>query len=71
MASNPVKIPPDPKILVAVQPCVGDYIMSTPGITALRRAFPNSVIDILVAIRSKPAVERNPDISNILVSCSD
>ncbi len=55
------------KILVLQPDHIGDVLLSTPMIHALRQKFPESQIDILVGSWAKPIVEHNKDINNIHV----
>ena len=55
-------------ILVVRLDHLGDVLMSTPAIAALRNAFPESRIEVLVAPWGRAAVEGNPDIDEILTA---
>ncbi|MEO8286946.1 MAG: glycosyltransferase family 9 protein [Chloroflexota bacterium] len=58
---------PHLKRVVVVKPCcMGDVLMSTPAIAALRRALPNSQIDIAVGGWSKQAVAHNPRLNALI-----
>ena len=65
-------IPPgDPRMrrIVVIKPCcMGDVLMATPAIAALRRAVPNSHIAMAVAPWSQPAVYNNPRIDELISS---
>jgi lipopolysaccharide heptosyltransferase II len=67
-AAAPRGAPEDPprSILVIRLDHLGDVLMTTPAIAALRRAFPVARIDALVAPWGRAALEGNPDLSAIL-----
>jgi lipopolysaccharide heptosyltransferase II len=59
--------PPAPRsILVVRLDHLGDVLMSTPAIAALRRAFPEARIDALAAPWGRAALLGNPDVARIL-----
>ncbi len=63
--------PADPhlKRVVVIKPCcMGDVLMSTPAIAALRKALPDSYISLAVAPWSRPAVSSNPRLNNLIDS---
>ncbi len=55
------------RILVVRTDNVGDVLCSTPGIRALRRAFPSAYIAALVVQRSQDAITGNPDLNEVFV----
>jgi heptosyltransferase-3 len=55
------------RILVVRNDNVGDVLCSTPGIRALRRAFPSAYIAALVVKYSQDAITGNPDLDEIFV----
>jgi len=55
------------RILVVRTDRLGDVILSTPAVKALRQAFPQSYIAMLVSSYAKDAVEGNPDLDAVLV----
>ena len=55
------------RILVVRTDRIGDVILTTPALTALRKAMPDSKIDLLVAPLTKSLVEKNPCINEILI----
>lgn len=54
-------------ILIVRTDRVGDVVLTTPAIRALRGAYPHSRISILVAPRTRDLVEGNPDLDEVLV----
>ncbi|MFA5059810.1 MAG: lipopolysaccharide heptosyltransferase II [Candidatus Omnitrophota bacterium] len=54
-------------ILVVRTDRVGDVVLTTPSLEALRKAFPSSKISILVAPQTREIVEGNPHIDEIIV----
>ncbi|MDV2495317.1 MAG: glycosyltransferase family 9 protein [bacterium] len=55
------------KILLVRNDNIGDVICSTPAIEAVRRAFPQAYVAILVAGYSLEAIESNPHVDEIYV----
>ncbi len=65
----PRKVPSSlfPSAILVIKPCcLGDVLMSTPVITALRRAFPSARLDFAVGQWSRPMVENNPHLDGLL-----
>ncbi len=56
-----------PKILIRSANWIGDAVMSTPTIRAIRRNFPGSHISILAKPWVAPLYKNNPDIDEILI----
>ena len=56
---------PPRSILVVRLDHLGDVLMSTPTIAALRRALPSARIDVLAAPWGRAALEGNPDVSRV------
>lgn len=54
------------KILVIVMPYLGDVLLATPLLHALKRAYPNVQLDVLVFRNTAAMLEGNPDIDRIL-----
>jgi heptosyltransferase-3 len=54
------------RILVVRNDNIGDILCTTPAIRALRRAFPDAFLAILVPEHCRAAVERNPDLDEVL-----
>ena len=55
-----------PRILVISLRRIGDLLLTTPLIRSLRRAWPDSEIDVLVFDNTGGIVAGNPDISNVI-----
>ena len=63
--------PGDPRLerVVVIKPCcMGDLLMATPTIAALRKALPNSQIALAVGDYSRPAVANNPRVNRLIVA---
>ncbi len=63
--------PTDPRLkrVVVIKPCcMGDVLMSTPAIAALRKALPTSHISLTVGSWSQPAVRNNPRLNSLIDS---
>lgn len=61
--------PDDPRLkrIVLIKPCcMGDVLMATAAITALREALPNTQIDMAVGPWSRPAVANNPRLNSLV-----
>lgn len=58
----------DYKRILVIQPDhIGDVLLATPMVRALRRRFPDSKIDILVGSWAEEIVAHNPDIDDVIV----
>ncbi|MFH1724164.1 MAG: glycosyltransferase family 9 protein [Elusimicrobiota bacterium] len=58
---------PPRRILVIMLRRIGDVILTTPAVRALRRLYPDAVIDFLVEPPAHELLAGDPDISNVLV----
>ena len=54
------------RILLVLPCCIGDVILATAGLRALRRAYPDARIAWAVGSWSKAAVEHHPDLDAVL-----
>ena len=54
------------KIAVLKSGAIGDVLMTTPFLRALRKTFPDSEITYIVGEWSKPVIEENPNIDRII-----
>lgn len=60
--------PPDPKRILVVKPgAIGDVLMTTPLLRALRRQYPKSRVTYLVGGWSAPVLEHNPNVDRLWV----
>jgi len=55
------------KILIIRPDAIGDLILITPAISALRKSFPQAHIAILLQAYAAPVMEFNPDINEIII----
>lgn len=55
------------RILVIMLRRIGDVVLTTPAVRALRRLFPEAAIDFLVEPPSDRLLAGNPDLSSVLV----
>jgi ADP-heptose:LPS heptosyltransferase len=69
------RTPPAPtqvKRIVLVLPCcIGDVVMATATLKALRRAYPHAYLTWAVGSWSKPTIEGHPDINTLLDTGAD
>ncbi len=68
------KIPSDfqpGRILVVQTALIGDVILITPLIHALKKLYPEAAIDVMVNWKYRDVLLNNPDISNILTFAKD
>jgi len=54
------------KILVIAGSGIGDILLATPVMRSLRRAYPESIIDVLVPLGRGGVLEGNPDINEVI-----
>lgn len=66
-AKERIEIRPDAKILIVQLRRIGDVLLTTPVIRALREKFPQAHIDFLVEKPGAEILQGNPYLSNILV----
>ncbi len=55
------------KILVVRTDRIGDLLLSTPAIRALREVFPSSHIAIMVSPYTKELAKQNPDLDEVII----
>ncbi len=61
------RLPPSACRILIVKPCcLGDVLLATPVIAALRERFPDSTIDFAVARHAMPAIEGHPEVAAIV-----
>ncbi len=61
--TNTIKEKPK-KILILQQRQLGDVLLATPVLSALKKAFPDSLIDFFTEKKCLPILENNPHLSN-------
>jgi heptosyltransferase-3 len=59
---RPLRLPPEPKILVVALRRLGDVLLTTPLIRSLRQAWPKATIDALVFANTAGILAGNPDL---------
>jgi len=64
---RPLRLPPEPKILVVALRRLGDVLLATPLIRSLRQAWPDAKIDALVFADTAGIIEGNPDLNGVVV----
>ncbi|MGA8614214.1 MAG: glycosyltransferase family 9 protein [Xanthobacteraceae bacterium] len=62
---KPIKLPPDPRVLVVAMRRLGDVLLTTPLIHSVKRAFPAASIDALVFAGTEGILSGNPDLAGI------
>ncbi len=60
-------MPRDPRILIVRTDRIGDVVLTTPAIHALRRSYPKAFLSILVSPLTRDLVHRNPDLDEVLL----
>src|SRR5579862_1455683 len=63
---NPIRLPPEPRILVVALRRLGDVLLTTPLIRSVKRAFPDSSIDALVFAGTEGILSGNPDLATVI-----
>lgn len=62
-----VKNPAEVRSIVVIKSCcLGDLLLATPSLAALRKAFPRAHISLAVSTWARPAIENNPHIDSIV-----
>ena len=60
-------LPPEAAQIVVLKPCcLGDVVLATPTLAALRRRYPQAAIDVAVGSWSRAALENNPHIRQLI-----
>jgi heptosyltransferase-3 len=54
------------KILVLARPSIGDVLLSTPLIHALRARWPSATLDVLIYAGQREILEGNPDVDEVI-----
>ncbi len=63
---KPIRLPPEPRVLVVAMRRLGDVLLTTPLIRSIKRAFPASSIDALVFAGTEGILTGNPDLAGVL-----
>jgi heptosyltransferase-3 len=63
---NPVRLPPNSRVLVVVLRRLGDVLLTTPLIRSLKEAYPRASIDALVFAGTEGILTGNPDLREII-----
>jgi lipopolysaccharide heptosyltransferase II len=63
---KPLTIAPNARILIIKPCCLGDVVYTTPVIAALRSAYPQAYLAYAVSRWSRPIVESNPQLNQII-----
>jgi heptosyltransferase-3 len=63
---KPIKLPPDPRVLVIAMRRLGDVLLTTPLIHSVKRAFPAASIDVLVFAGTEGILSGNPDLAGVI-----
>jgi heptosyltransferase III len=62
---KPIKLPPNPRVLVVAMRRLGDVLLTTPLIHSVKRAFPAAAIDALVFAGTEGILSGNPDLADV------
>jgi heptosyltransferase III len=63
---DPMRLPPEPRILVVAMRRLGDVLLTTPLIRSVKRAFPSASIEALVFAGTEGILSGNPDLAGVL-----
>lgn len=62
-------LPSNPKTILVLKPCcLGDVVLATPTIAALKQRYPQAMIDVVVGSWSRPVLENHPAIRHLIDS---
>lgn len=65
-AAEPPKLALQARVVVVKPCCLGDLLLATPAIAALRRAFPKARITVATGSWSRPVVDGSPDVDDVI-----
>ena len=63
---KPIRLPPDPRVLVVALRRLGDVLLTTPLIRSVKRAYPAASIEALVFAGTEGILSGNPDLAGVL-----
>lgn len=63
---KPIRLPPEPRILVVALRRLGDVLLTTPLIRSVKRAYPSAAIEALVFSGTEGILSGNPDLAGVL-----
>ncbi|MBI3016362.1 MAG: putative lipopolysaccharide heptosyltransferase III [Candidatus Tectomicrobia bacterium] len=67
LVSGPVRLPRAERILLIKLREIGDLLLTTPAVRAVRSAYPRSYLAMLVNSGTEEVVQGNPDLDEVLV----
>src|SRR5262245_10544270 len=65
--TQPIQLPPDAHILVVKLATIGDLLLTTPALRALRESYPQAQIDLLVTPSSAGILDEWEVINRVIV----
>jgi len=63
---NPIRLPPEPRVLVVALRRLGDVLLTTPLIRSVKRAYPDAAIEALVFAGTEGILSGNPDLADVV-----
>ncbi len=63
----PVKLRPQPRILVTRTDRIGDLVLSTPVFRELRKKFPKAYLACMTFLENREIVQGNPDLNQVIL----
>jgi heptosyltransferase III len=63
---QPIRLPPEPRVLIVAMRRLGDVLLTTPLIRSVKRAFPAATIEALVFAGTEGILSGNPDLARVL-----
>ncbi len=65
---DPIRLPPEPRVLVVALRRLGDVLLTTPLIRSVKRAYPGAAIEALVFAGTEGILSGNPDLAGVLTT---